>query len=423
MAAQNTAAVIGLQKEKMLQNVSKLFSTDENTLQSKLMNNPGAGVEKVSKRALRIPLVIANGGLAGMFNSDGGAMGPGGGPTTAPAYVSTIGLLFATERTAQAEWGTDSSEKAVESAAALDATNALATFKQLIDQLLHTDGSGTLATVTATPAAGATAIVVDNATQFYDGNQYLVVSGDGNYTIRGTITLTTVDNNNKTINLNAVFPAGTVTGDLIVINGGSGVPGSSLLGIYYSQVNSNVGTWQTINRANYPGKFNTPSVNANGNTITPQMVILAKALMRRALGTKTPEEANFVWHGDLEQEASWEALALNYTQIQRTALGSNAQDVLTSNASTTIGGRPLLVSNHAKRGRLDGLCLKHWGIASTRDLGQYKVDGQTEFPVYNTADGRLMASKISYLVTEMQVWNNNPQAGCFITNIGATAGY
>lgn len=419
--AQNTAAVLGLQRENMLKNAAKLFSVDDNTLQGKLMNNKGAGVEKVSKRSLRIPLVIANGGLAGMFNSDGGAMGPGGAPSTVAAFVSTVGLIHATEYTAQAAWGTDSDEKAVQSAVALDSANALATFKQLIDQLLHTDGSGTLATVTA--ISGDT-LTLNNATQLYDGNNYLIVSADGNYTVRGTISVNTIDPNNKAANLTAAPPAGTVVGDSVVISGGSGVPGSSLQGIYYTQVNnSNTGTWQTLNRASYPGKLQTPFVNAAGATVTPQMVILAKALMRRALGPKTPEEANFIWHSDLEQEASWEALQLNFTQIQRTQLGANGQDILTANAPTTIAGRPLLVSNHAQRGRLDGLCLKHWGMAFTRELGEYKVGTTTQFPVYNTADGRLTAATVQYLVTEAQVWNNNPVAGTFITDIGATTGF
>jgi hypothetical protein len=422
MAAQNNAAVLGLQKEKVLENAARLFSVDENTLQSKLMNNKNAGIVPVSKRALKIPLVVANGGLGGQFNSDGGNLGPGGGPTTTAGFVSTVGLIYASEHTAQSEWATDSQEKAIESNVALDAELALDTFKQLIDQLLHTDGSGTLATITA---ATGTTITVDNANQLYDGNLYQIISSDGNYTVRGgaAVQVNTVDPNNKQINLVATMPTGTIAGDVIVLNGASGMPASSLLGIYYTQVNSNTGTWQGINRATWPGKFTMPYVNANANTTTPQMVILAIALMKRALGSKTPVAANFVWHGDLEQQASWFALALNYTQIQRTALGTKGEDLLTQDAPDTIGGRPLIVSNHAKRGRLDGLCLKNWGLSVTKSLGQYKVGNQTVFPSYSTANGYPNSTMVSYYVTEMQVWNNNPQAGCVIGNIGATAGF
>ena len=418
--AQNNAAVLGLQKEQMLKNAVKLFSTDEQSLIGKLLNNKGRNIEKVSKRALKIPLVIANGGLGGMYNSDGGSLGPGGAPSTTAGYVSTVGLIIATERTSQAGYATDSNEKAITSAAALDAETALDTFKQLIDQLLHTAGDGVLATITA---VSGTTLTLDNPNQLYDGNNYLVVSSDGNYTVRGTVAVNTIDPNNKAASLTAAPPAGTVAGDYVVVSGGSGVPGTSILGIYASQVsNGNTGSWQGINRATYPGKLQTPYVNANNATITPQMVLLAKGLRRRALGNKSAAEVDFVWHSDVEQEASWEALSLTFTQIQRVGLGDRAQDVLTKDASATIGGDPLTVSNHARRGRLDGLPLKYWGLAITKEIGPHKVGNQQVFARVGP-DGTPMASNLEYITSEMQAWCQNPMAGCFIGGLGATAGF
>ncbi len=234
MPAQNNAAVTGLQREQMLKNAVKLFSNDESQLVGKMMSNKGRGIEKVSKRALKIPLIVANGGLGGMFNSDGGSLGPGGAPTTIAGYVSTVGLIFATERTAQAGWATEGQERAIKSAAELDSENAADTFKQLIDQLLHTAGDGVLATITA--VSGST-VTVDNANQLYDGNNYLFVSSDGNYTVRGgsAVSVSVIDPNNKNALLTAAAPAGTAVGDYVVVSGGTGVPGTSILGIYSSQ--------------------------------------------------------------------------------------------------------------------------------------------------------------------------------------------
>ncbi len=419
--AQNTAAVLGLQKEKILNSAIKLYTTDETTLQGKLMSNKGRGVERVSKRALKIPLVIKNGGLAGMASFDGGVLGPGGGPTTTAGYVSTVGLIFASEATAESEWGTDSTEKAILSTATLDAENAMDSFKSLIDTLLFTAGDGVLATVTGVSGSNLT---VDSPSNLQDGNNYYIVSADGNYTNRGTVSVNTVDVNNKLMALTAAAPTGTVTGDYVVINNGSGVPGTSILGIYASQVNNaNTGSWQTINRATYPGKLQAQYVNAAGATVTPQMLLLASGLRKRALGNKTANEVDFVWVGDVEQEASWQALALNYTQIQRDTLGDRAQDLLTKDASATIGGRPFIVTTHARRGRLDGVSLKNWGISATRELGQYKVGNTTVFPHYDTASGTITSSNISYLCAEMQAFCQNPMSGVFIGGIGATAGF
>ena len=67
----NTANVLGLQKEKVLSNLPKLFLMGENKIITEIMRNGGLGAVPVSKRSLRIPLQIASGGLGRLVNFDG----------------------------------------------------------------------------------------------------------------------------------------------------------------------------------------------------------------------------------------------------------------------------------------------------------------------------------------------------------------
>ncbi len=119
----------------------------------------------------------------------------------------------------------------------------------------------------------------------------------------------------------------------------------------------------------------------------------------RHWATRTAADVDFVWHGSLAEEAQWEANSLNYTQIQRTQLGSKAQDLLTKEASSTIGGRDLTVSNHARQGRLDGLSMKYYGMSFTKEIGPYKSGNQSVFTRYGS-DGTPMASNLEYMVAE-----------------------
>src|ERR1700687_3596355 len=108
MPASNTSNVVGLQKEKVLTNLPKLFLMGEDKIFTEIMRNGGLGAIPVSKRSLRIPLQIAPGGKGRIANFDGGTLGRGSSINTVPGFVSTKGFVWALESTTEAYWGTDS---------------------------------------------------------------------------------------------------------------------------------------------------------------------------------------------------------------------------------------------------------------------------------------------------------------------------
>lgn len=411
------AQTVAYQYEKVLDRISLLFQRDH-TLFDKIQKR---NVETISSRNMRIPLDLLAGGKFRQVNPDGGDFGRGSAITADYAQLSSVYFAFATEFTKLFEVATDSKEKAVQPAAKRNLEAAIDQFRAGIESLLNSDGSGTLDTVVAGSSASAV-IEVANPNQFYDNQDIQVFDAVGG-TSRGTRTILSVDANGGTITLTATAPAGTTAGDVLIVDGGSGVAASSLLGILYHQFGANTGTWLQLQRTSYPGKLNTPYVDLNNLALTPQVPRLALAKVRRALGIDTPEVDDLMWHMNVDGEAAWENTGLNVTQVIQSQLGgSTSQDMLKKSAPKTMGDRPILCSIHATPQRIDGLCLKHWGRGETQPIGPLEFGGQTMFPIYGDSGG-LDASTISYLWCGFNIFTDNPRAGTYILNFAEPNGY
>src|SRR6476620_6453362 len=114
MAAQNQASVAALQLEKVRDRFQSLFERD-NVFYS-LIKQKGEA-EKVSAKAMRIPLMLRSGGDAGQVSMAGADMGRGSGPSWSEATVTPIFFKFGVEINKEVEYNTDSSEKAIANAA------------------------------------------------------------------------------------------------------------------------------------------------------------------------------------------------------------------------------------------------------------------------------------------------------------------
>jgi hypothetical protein len=293
-------------------------------------------------------------------------------------------------------------------------------FSRGVESLLQGDGSNTLDTVVS---ASGTAIVVNNANQFTDGQDIIVFSALGG-TNRGTATILSVDAANKTLNLTAAIPGGTTTGDLLLVNGSSGSASlTGMFGLKYFQLQSNSGTLLGITRSTYPGKLSTPHVNANNAAITPAMGRRALAQMKIALGVNFALDQEFVWHMNLDQVAAWENVGLAVAQVQQQALTGNAGlDMLKKNAPKTLAGYPIVENINATPGRIDGLCLKNWGRVQTQKPDFYEVGNTHLFPSYGGSGG-IATSTLAYVWAGMNIFNANPRAGVYIDNLPVPVGY
>src|SRR3984885_10527104 len=113
MSAMSNSQTIALQLEKVRDKVPLLYERDDVLLS---MIQQRGDVEKVSSRAMRLPLQVNPGGKAGSYNADGGDLGRGSGPRYDVAQVSPIFFRFAIEITKLVEYATTGRESAIEKA-------------------------------------------------------------------------------------------------------------------------------------------------------------------------------------------------------------------------------------------------------------------------------------------------------------------
>ena len=411
------AQTVAYQYEKVIPRISELMQRDHTLWDFIEKRN----VETVSSRAMRIPLDILAGGKPAQWNPDGGDAGRGAAIVADYAQISPVFFTNATEFTKLAEVATDAKEKAVDSTAKRNLEKAVDQIRKFFETLLNTDGSGTLDTVVS---VAGNVLTVNNPNMFQDQQDIQIFSALGGVN-RGTVTIQSVDNtaNSKALYLTANAPGGTQAGDLLVVAGAPGVAATSLYGIEYHMVDSNTGTWLNLARSAYPGKLKTPHLNMNNFAITPAAIRTGISYIKRALGIDTPTIDDLVFHLDVDQDAAWENLGIIVSNVIMNQLGgTSSQDMLKKNTPETIAGRKKIVSIAAKPGRIDALCLKHWGRAEIQPVGPLEFGGQTMFPVYGGSGG-VSGTTISYLWGGFNFFVDNPRAAAYWDNCAIPANY
>src|SRR2546425_4191731 len=418
MPAQNNANVVALQLEKVRDKVPLLYERDDILL---TMIQQRGDVEKVSNRAMRLPLQVNPGGKAGSYNADGGDLGRGSGTQYDVATISPIFFRFAIEITKLVEYATAGRERAVENAAKREVANGMKQFRAFLDKLMQTGGNGVLGTINSISGTTLTMAVPSGAALVYVG-QTVQVYDTTLTTNRGTANVTAADpiSTTQTITVDAL-PAGTVATDVIVHDGLSGAQPTSLFGIKYHQNNAATGTWMNLNRATYPQQLQTPRVNAANSALVPGYVRLAINKVRKALGIG--QLGKLIAYTSVEQEHAWENLGITISQVIKESGNGRTNDLdLLFTGQKSMSGVPIKSSINADQTRIDFLDLSHWGRAVMKDIDYYEVGGQTVFPIYGTSGG-LTAAYIFYFDVGMQLWSDSPRSGAFLDNLARPSGY
>lgn len=420
MPAMSNSQTIAVQLEKVRDKVPLLYERDDVLLS---MIQQRGDVEKVSSRAMRLPLQVNPGGKAGSYNADGGDLGRGSGTAYDVATISPVFYRFAVEITKLVEYATNAREKAVENAAKKEVANGMKQFRAFLDKLIQTAGNGVLGSIatggitgttfTMNVPSGAALVYVGQTIQIYDSTLT---------TNRGTANVVACDPiTAQTITVDVV-PAGTVAGDLLVHDGLSGAQPVSLFGIKYHQNNATTGTWMNLNRATYPVQLATPRVNGGNAALTPANVRLAINKVRKSLGIN--QVGKLIAYTSVEQEHAWENLGISISQIIKEggATSGNGDLDLLFTGRKTMSGVPIKSSVNADQTRVDFLDLSHWGRAVMKDIDFFEIGGQTVFPIYG-ASGGLAASYIFYFDTGFQVFDDSPRSGAYIDALARPTGY
>jgi hypothetical protein len=382
--------------------------------------------KSVSSRLARIPTMPTRGGKPRVGNLDGGDLGLGSGPITIPGQVTTTTLVMAWSYTREAEYATDSDEKAIEDFATLTKSIAPKAFADFMDTVIQGNGSNTLDTIVGTVTQGANIVgfLVNNANFFLDDQDLDVWSALG---VAGgptaSVTVESSDILNNTIWLSNPIPtsSGIGAGYLLLVSGSPGAANTGVFGLRYYQVGTNTGNWLGIQRSAYPGKYLVPTIPVNG-ALTPQIVRAIFSLIELSKGEEAVDGEGMFGHCNVDVRDAWEQNALLVQRIDYTNLkGDTSEDMLKRKAATTIAGREMLVNPRALPGYLDILVQKNMFRIETVPTDFYDVAGQTLFPLYGQSGG-IAASLVFYMIWQGQLAIVQGREGAYLSGVTSPNG-
>ena len=415
------ANVADLELERVRDDLPVLFDRE----QTFVAKDEKRDVEKVSNKAMRVPLEVRPGGKARAFNSDGGALGLGTAPTFDQATVTVQDLLYAVQWNVKAEWATDSRRKAVLNSTRHLLAKAMAEFRRFNDSLfVGSNGDGVMGTLSAADAGTPETLTLDSdgyGVKLLRYAQDIAIFNSGlttNRTAGTDKTITSYDLVNKTIQT-ATPTAGAVSGDKVVVGGLGNVTSPTVInGVPYHHSNAATGTWQGMNRANFP-EIRANRVNASSGN-------LALSFARRALnaiGDRVgPENMKSVtaWTHPAQQQA-YEELGQTVSIINKQAKEESLD--LYFGDGMQLAGAPLKTHYAWDRTRIDFVVLDVWGRAEMSPIGYYTVDGRKIFDIRSTSDGAPVASNIFYLKVSHQPFITNPAVCSYVDALAVPTGY
>jgi hypothetical protein len=294
-------------------------------------------------------------------------MGRGTGSQWASFALAPVYLFNVCEISWLAQASTDSKQKGLFAVKAQEMKNSLDAAMQGIEGLINSDGSGMIDQIpstatfgTGTGAQTASIVGMNVAVAFSDQQVVSFYSTAGVKRVAGatSATISYVDGPANTLYFSTALPTDVVITDYVVVNGATYGTGASVLGIKAWDVNSNSGTIAGLNRASYPGRLSTPTINLNGAAITPGIAQRAEVLLGRALGPDADSIKSGIWYGPPEQAFAQSNLMYNVQIVNAQEVkGDKTMDMARKYFSDTFGGRKYHKSWTAINNRMDLLVL------------------------------------------------------------------
>jgi hypothetical protein len=378
-------------------------------------------VEVISSRDMRIPLEIRPGGYFGYFDTAGGDLGRGAGPTFEKAIINTVSFRYAVEWHKKTQWSTDDSRKSVVNAVRHLLATAMKEFRRSVDANLMTKGDGALATVTSqtgttvtcsTDGYGTRLLRIGQKINFYDATfatSYTPLDTDEREIL-------SIDHAAKTFTYSgATIAAGIVAGARVVASGLRGANPTGILGVPYHHDDSSSGAWLGLSRSAYP-EVRAGRITASGALDLPHPRRALNKIGER-LGIENGVKMSAWMHPC--QVQSYEEQAQLLMQIDKTPSATQGADLyfeMKQLAGVPIKqhfnwDKPVLIISLMK----SGVVLKCTKQASTRR----KVDGCLRSVVLLV---ELAAATMFYLVASFNTYTNNPPACVYISDLTVPTG-
>lgn len=415
--AQTESQVVAGELERVAPKVPVLFERDA-MFYANIEKRP---VEVISSRDMRIPLEIRPGGLFGYYDTAGGDMGRGEGPTFEKATINTVNFKYAVEWHKKTQWSTDSTRKSVVDSVRHLLANSMKEFRRMVDSNLMTAGDGVIGVISAVSGTGPYTLTLGTdgfGTRLIRHGQKINVYSSTLATPRTTgdeRSVTQVDPEAKTITVAGGAIAGIVAGDKIVASGLTGASPVGVLGVSYHHNSASTGTWLSLDRATYP-EIRANRINASGG--------LAPTHARRALnkiGERLGMENGLklkAWMHPCQAQA-YEELGQLVTLINKSSKEEGLDlffDV------QQLAGVPARKHFNWDKTRIDFVVDEVWGRAELHPAGFYEEEGRRLFEVRGPSGG-VAAATLFYLVASFNTFVNQPPGCSYISDLAVPDGY
>lgn len=419
MAGIDVAQIANLTIEGIEPEIEKLVITADD-LAGQLKS--GAS-RRVSNRLQRIIYQLAlAGGDSRAVNLDGGALPLGSAPKWVAGGVTPTVITTATNWT---ELTALIGEKVADVAVANVVADAVGNLTEMqsnwLDIGLHTDGTGTLATLQSAPA---TKTVTLNPTPFGARNIEIgqsvdIVNPTGNVT-RGSLT---VDNKTAYLGSAQTFTyvgadvAGATTSDIVRYGGLTDGAPKWINGLKYLVNTSTTGELHGIPRS-------TPQMVANGfdmggSSITRSAIMLLLSQRRARISEKSLTSTSYYTHDSQLQSIKEIGYDLQWIPMQG---GEAAKFDPFFRGSPTIEGKPIKIGQHADQQAFYMLETKCFGRVKFADMYFAKIFGSKVYNTYNSG-GTPNLQMASCLINPIQFFLANAVAQGVISGLGTPAGH
>lgn len=419
MVPVDTDKIISTEMERVRDTVPVLFERDD-TFYSRVEKKE---VEIISERDMRGPLEIRTGGNFGYYDPNGGSLGRGSGSTFDKFVINTVHMRHAIEWTKKAEWGTDSSRKAVINTFRRLVASAMPEFRRNIDSQTLTAGDGVIGTISAVSTGSG----VDTYTLDSDGygarlvrfGQFVNVYDSTlatNRTAGAEREVTYWDVAGKQIKVAAV--TGATTGDKLVSSGLSGATPTGFYGVTYHNSSASTGSWLGLDRASNP-EIRANSVTASGSLALPFPRLAINKIGDR-MGKDFRNKKLEAWMHPCQQQA-YEQLGQLISIIQKQAKEESLD--LYFNDQMQMAGAPVQTHYSWNKKRIDFLSMDGFGRAEMHPAGFYTdASGRRFFEVRST-DGGVATADLFYLVASFNMFHENPGTNSYISALTIPTGY
>ena len=339
-----------------------------------------------TRPSFRVPFRVQAGAGISQGTGNADSMLRGSGSQWASFALAPVYLFNVCEISWLAQASTDSKQKGLFAVKAQEMKNSLDAAQQGIEGLINSDGSGMIDQIPATATvnnnngtgAQTSSIVGVNVAVAFTDQQVVTfwTVGGVQRTTPSTATISYSDGPSQTLFFSTALPTSTAVTDYIVVNGATYGSGASVLGIKAWDVNSNSGLIGGLNRANYPGRLSTPTINLNGAALTPSVSQRAEVLLGRALGPDADSIKSAVWYGPYEQAFAQSNLMYNVQIANAQDIkGEKTLDMSKKYFSDTFGNRKYHKSLTFSQNRMDLLVMDNWYIGELSPLELYDFGG------------------------------------------------